>query len=198
MKRVEQLQQILSQRGLLAGTQRLRGQEPRAAIAAQIRDDRAEARGVDDGHDFIEAARIVRKTVQQQNRQRIVRTALLIGDIEHGGFNASRLCQDALYRAACTRLRKCWIIRSRREDHAAPPMASLIRNLIGSTMAWAFARNAITQSYNFWNQAICNSFGRVTSKMKAATPTPRNFAKTRIENGADPVFIGEQPQPEQF
>jgi hypothetical protein len=63
VKRIEQLLEVPPKCGLFAGTQRLRGQEPRAPIAAQIRNDGAKARGVDDGHDFIEAARIIGKAM---------------------------------------------------------------------------------------------------------------------------------------
>src|SRR5262249_54465522 len=84
IQRVEELQQIMRERGLLPRPHRVGRQEARAAVASQIGSDGAKACTVEDGNDFVEAARVVGKPVQQHHRKRVCRSTLLVRDLETG------------------------------------------------------------------------------------------------------------------
>ncbi len=89
-QRVHELQQVVSEGCLLAGTGSVRSAEAGRTVAAQIGHQHATSVRRQGRSDLVIAARIVGEAVQQDNRRAIGRAVLLVGDGESVGFDEFR------------------------------------------------------------------------------------------------------------
>jgi hypothetical protein len=88
---VEEIHNIVPERGLLSAAHGVLGQKARRTEAAQIWHDHTCPRACEAGHDLVKGMDVVGEAMQQHNRPTRGRTFIEKGDLQNFGLNCLQL-----------------------------------------------------------------------------------------------------------
>ena len=104
------------------------------------------------------------------------------------------------YRASCTLLRKRWISRSMRDDQPSPSprSRSRMRCLIGSTSAMRLGAQRHHELVELFEPRHLQQLRPRHVEDEGGDADAEEFREHDGEDGAGPVFVGQQPEPDQL